>query len=447
MFIVLLLLLTVVAGLVSAALLLGAVYVLWAWYMGELLAEAWLAAAGAALLWSFLGRQIVLLFHRKGQNDPQRHGAGEYFPGVHGSILHVEAEGPTDAPTLVLTHGWGFDASAWCHIRRHLRASFRLLLWDLPGMGASTSFGDGVYQIERFAENLHLLTQRVQGPVVLVGHSIGGMTMLTFCRRYPALVGSKVKGLILIDTTFTMPLRTTVGARLLPRLQKPMAKAILHLNHLLWPVVWLMNWQSYLNGTSHLVTRLVSFSRDVTRGELDFAARFTATQHPGVVAKGMLATLDWDERATLQGIPVPTTVIVGKEDRLTVPHASHYMARTVPDGKLSEIAPAGHSGIVEESDAYAAAIAVGAARAFDAAIRNPGVEGPVVLERVVLEREVYRLTQLIAAGSSALQTGSGSEEERANLQRAVELRADVLGRLEKLVPDVAETDRRPGYEG
>jgi pimeloyl-ACP methyl ester carboxylesterase len=70
---------------------------------------------------------------------------------------------------------------------------------------------------------MHLLTQRVDGPVVLVGHSIRSMTMLTFCRRYPDLLRSKVKGLILI----------------------------LHLIRLLWPVVWWMNWQSYLKGTSH----------------------------------------------------------------------------------------------------------------------------------------------------------------------------------------------------
>jgi pimeloyl-ACP methyl ester carboxylesterase len=127
-----------------------------------------------------------------------------------------------------------------------------------------------------------------------------------------------------------------------------------------------MNWQSYLNGTSHLVTRLMSFSRDVTRGELEFAARFTATEHPAVVAKGILATLDWDESATLERISVPTTVIVGKEDRMTVPAASRHMARTVP-GNLSEITPAGHSGIVEEADSYAAAIAAGAANAVKGA--------------------------------------------------------------------------------
>jgi pimeloyl-ACP methyl ester carboxylesterase len=362
-FIVLILLLALLAGLASAGVLLGAIYVGWAWYAGELVAVGWLVGAGVALLWSLLGRHIVLLLHRQGTDNPQRHGSGERLPGVKGSTVHVEIEGPAGAPVLVFTHGWGFDASAWYSIRRRLRADFRLVLWDLPGLGASTPFSDGVFDIERFAENLHRLIERVDGPVVLVGHSIGGMTMLTFCRRYPDLVGNKVKGLILVDTTFTTPLRTTVGAGILPWLQKPVAKALLHLNRLLWPVVWWMNWQSYLNGSSHLVTRLMSFSRDVTRGELEFAARFTATEHPAVVAKGILATLDWDESATLQQISVPTTVLVGKEDRITVPAASHHMARTVHAGNLQEITLAGHSGIVEEGDAYAAAIATGAKRA------------------------------------------------------------------------------------
>jgi hypothetical protein len=54
-------------------------------------------------------------------------------------------------------------------------------------------------------------------------------------------------------------------------------------------------------------------------------------------------------------------------------------------------------------------------------------------ERVRLEREVYRLTQLIGASSSALQAQPTSETHKANLARAVELRADVLRRLETLV--------------
>jgi hypothetical protein len=59
--------------------------------------------------------------------------------------------------------------------------------------------------------------------------------------------------------------------------------------------------------------------------------------------------------------------------------------------------------------------------------------GPVKKERVKLEREVYRLTQLIAASCSTLQSGPNAEAQKADLKRAVALRADALRRLETLV--------------
>jgi pimeloyl-ACP methyl ester carboxylesterase len=46
-------------------------------------------------------------------------------------------------------------------------------------------------------------------PVILAGHSIGGMTLRTFCRLFPELLGPKVAGLVLINTTYTMPLNTS----------------------------------------------------------------------------------------------------------------------------------------------------------------------------------------------------------------------------------------------
>jgi hypothetical protein len=64
--------------------------------------------------------------------------------------------------------------------------------------------------------------------------------------------------------------------------------------------------------------------------------------------------------------------------------------------------------------------------------------GPVKKERVKLEREVYRLTQVIAASSSTLPSGANAEAQKADLKRAVALRADVLRRLEKLAAAVPE---------
>ena len=59
-------------------------------------------------------------------------------------------------------------------------------------------------------------------------------------------------------------------------------------------------------------------------------------------------------------------------------------------------------------------------------------------ERVKLEREVYRLTQLIGESSSALEAGSTSEALKAKLEGAVELRAEVLRRLENLTASLPE---------
>ena len=53
-------------------------------------------------------------------------------------------------------------------------------------------------------------------------------------------------------------------------------------------------------------------------------------------------------------------------------------------------------------------------------------------ERVKLEREVYRLTQIIGESSSAIEAGSASEADKARLRQAVELRAEVQRRLDNL---------------
>ncbi len=56
---------------------------------------------------------------------------------------------------------------------------------------------------------------------MLVGHSIGGMINLTFCRRYPELLGSNFAGIVQVDTTYTNPVRTTRNAGFSLAIQKP----------------------------------------------------------------------------------------------------------------------------------------------------------------------------------------------------------------------------------
>jgi len=80
---------------------------------------------------------------------------------------------------------------------------------------------------------------------------------------------------------------------------------------MLSPIVWLMNWLSYLNGSLHISVELSGFTGTETRGQLDFSALLSAMGWPAVLARGTLAMLKYDETATLGKINVPSLIVVG----------------------------------------------------------------------------------------------------------------------------------------
>ena len=96
-------------------------------------------------------------------------------------------------------------------------------------------------------------------PAVLVGHSIGGMITLTFCKVFPEALGRRVAGLVLAHTSYTNPVRTTQMAGLYTAIEKPVLIPLMYLTIATWPLVWLMNWMSYLNGSAHRSTHKASF--------------------------------------------------------------------------------------------------------------------------------------------------------------------------------------------
>jgi pimeloyl-ACP methyl ester carboxylesterase len=353
-------LLGTLASISSVALLASGIYIIWAWYVGQLVATAWIVSGIAMLVWSFLGRQIVLAFYPRGQDDPHAvHSKNvKKFRGAAGSKLHVEFDGPVGKPVIVLTHGWALDSAAWYYIRKELAQNYRLVLWDLPGLGQSSQPADGKYSVARLAEELRcVIAETGDKPVTLVGHSIGGMMMLTLFRLHPDLFRSKVNGLVLVDTTHTWPLNTVTAGSLLRLLRWPIIEPLLLLTIVLSPLIWLMNLQSYLNGTSHIVNRMTSLSHAVTRGQLEFGSRYNIKDKPSVIAKGLRAVLRWDETTTPAAVSVPVRVITGDADRLTKPEAGMEISRLASNADFVKIIPAGHNGILEEGKQYSDAIA------------------------------------------------------------------------------------------
>jgi pimeloyl-ACP methyl ester carboxylesterase len=144
--------------------------------------------------------------------------------------------GEVGAPPMVLTHGWGLDSTIWAYSVQDLSSRFRVITWDLPGMGRSK----GKIDLTSFAADLETVIEvaGAERPVV-VGHSIGGMTIQTLVRDDPAFVDSHVAGIVLLNTTYTNPLRTMILSPLWQALRWPVVEPLMWLAIPLQPLLWL----------------------------------------------------------------------------------------------------------------------------------------------------------------------------------------------------------------
>jgi pimeloyl-ACP methyl ester carboxylesterase len=298
------------------------------------------------------------LLRRLGPDEPHSMRTGEVqrLKRPNGSELRVEMYGPPDGTPIVLTHGWSLDSDEWYYAKKDL-SNFRLIVWDLPGLGLSKQPDNHDYSLENLAHDLNaVIALAGDKPVVLLGHSIGGMISLTHCKLFPQAMGTRVSGLVLVNTTYTNPVRTTRMAALKTALQKPILEPLLHLTIWLSPLVRVMNWLSYWNGSAHSSAESSGFSGHETRGQLDFVASYTPRVSPAVIARGMLGMLRYDATDTLPTITVPTLVITGDRDPVCKPDASEHMRNTIPAAEIVTFSPAKHQGLLEHHSAFSVAI-------------------------------------------------------------------------------------------
>lgn len=361
--------LRVLLMLVSLAILAASGYLFWSWWEGELVTapdgvlirtrDDWrLWVAIALLAWSFLGRLLTPLIVARRDTDPTKpkRDGGRLIEGGSGSLLYVESHGEAAAPTLILTHGWGLDSTIWSYARRDLASRFRVLTWDLPGLGRSKPAPGGRPSLSDFAADLHSLVELAGGPVVLVGHSIGGMTIQTLARDYPETFGKQVVGVVLLNTTYSNPLKTMVLSGLAQAIRWPLLEPMMRLAIWLQPLAWLGAWQSYLSGSAHLANR-IGFGRHVTRSQLEHTTLLATRNPPGRQAQGNLAMFRWDATDALAGLPAPALVIGGDMDIVTKLEASRRIVAGAPGATLLTVGGVNHMGFLERADVYNAAIA------------------------------------------------------------------------------------------
>ena len=121
--------------------------------------------------------------------------AGDLYQ-VDGETAHLQCQG-AGSPTLVFLGGMGFTTTTWDELRAALGPDVRTCAWDYPGVGHST--GAPMMTAARAASSLHgtLRAADVPLPVILVGHSIAGLTTRLYVGEHPA----DVAGVVLFDPT------------------------------------------------------------------------------------------------------------------------------------------------------------------------------------------------------------------------------------------------------
>jgi pimeloyl-ACP methyl ester carboxylesterase len=264
-----------------------------------------------------------------------------------GAELHVEVdEAPGTELNVVLVHGFTASLEEFALQRETLRGRATTVLYDCRGHGRSRHSRVRHPSIDQLGRDLGaVLDQAVPpGPVVLLGHSMGGMTVMALARQRPELFGPRVAGAFLLATSSGgLVEEGAVGAavRVLRRL------GLLQLYLLLFQL-----WAPVLERFRRRGTRVMrAYFRRYLFGK-DDATPETVTQVQELLEQTPLTTvaafyktlLDHDEHAALEVLhPLPVTLLVGTDDRLTPLRHTERMAEALPDAELVVVPGAGHS--------------------------------------------------------------------------------------------------------
>jgi pimeloyl-ACP methyl ester carboxylesterase len=265
-----------------------------------------------------------------------------------GVPLHVEVDGDPDAPlTVVLSHGFTARLVEWDLQRAALRDRARLVLWDQRGHGRSGWTRLTAATIDRTGRDLGEVLDATtpSGPVVLAGHSMGGMSVLALARQRPELFGDRVVGVFLLATSAGGLVQTGVLGLLITVIRK-LRLLSLYLRFLQLIAPLLERFRRRGTRLGRRVTRRLLFGAD----DADLAnvrlVQALLEETPLPVAMAFYATfLDHDEAAALDVLRrVPVTVIAATHDRLTpAAHGRHIAAQIGENAELVVVPGAGHS--------------------------------------------------------------------------------------------------------
>jgi pimeloyl-ACP methyl ester carboxylesterase len=294
--------------------------------------------------------------------DPNRDELLDERPGVEhrltsfdGTELAVNVVGPDRGPTLVFVHGFSLDMTVWHYQWKRFSEKYRCVLYDVRGHGRSGPAVGGDYELEALGHDLEAVLDEFapSGPVVLIGHSMGGMSIISLADRYKHEFGKRVRGVVLANTAAADVIKEVlggVGARV-GRFLIPAPRRLLNGSS---KIAYRLRDRA-LNRSpdlAFLAVRITNFGPGAPPSAVDHIARI-AGQAPVEVWTDLVRSLaEMDLAHALQHVTVPTLVLVGDVDRLTPPSSALAMKDRLPDARMVVLEQAGHCAMLERPDRF-----------------------------------------------------------------------------------------------
>ncbi len=328
------------------------------------------AAAGLATAFA-VERALV----RKSLNAPGDPYRGEDFgdqpfdseltvTAADGTDLHVEIvepREPSGKPTIVFVHGFALDMGTFYFQREALTelGEYRMVFYDQPGHGRSGRLESGDYDIAALGKSLAAILDEVvpDGHIILVGHSMGGMTIMAFAEQYPEWFGNRVTGVVLMSTSAGLFDKSKIGVQtLVARASAPffpvwggaarlgggtIDKARIASSDLAWLLT-----RRYGFGDARPSPTLVTFVEQMnSKTSVETLTKYLRTLYTHNRFPALSA---------LRGVPV--LVIVGTKDYLTPVTHSEQILHHLPDAELVKVDNSGHVVMLEKADEVNAAL-------------------------------------------------------------------------------------------
>jgi pimeloyl-ACP methyl ester carboxylesterase len=246
---------------------------------------------------------------------------------VNDTTLHVLVEG--HGPPLLLVHGFPLDHTMWRYQIEAFSGDFRVFAPDLRGFGQNAP-ADGTLTMEQFADDLDAALDAfdVVEPVTLCGLSMGGYIAFAFLRRH----ADRLERLILCDTKAAADDEAAIERR------KKLAAAVLE--------------QGSELAARDMPAGLFAPQTLDEDPDLIEGIRETIRQTPpsSIAAASLGMAARPDSTPLLDGIAVPTLVLVGAHDQLTGPDEMRSVAEQIPESRFEVIPDAGHMAPLENPE-------------------------------------------------------------------------------------------------